>query len=255
MTRPLVEYSDSLQAAEDQRPPTPTSPHMPSNVPTSDLAGALSSLQQGQRLSATALEMSLAAVERDDTVILDPQLYDMDTDRVGRVPSIEDSTSLVLLPINHSTKEHWTLAVFRVGDGIVEHYDSLSGYDPPAKSVRRLLKMAGELRKQSWIFEQRTSAQQTNGYDCGVFVLKTAIFVLAGMEPPARFDCVIWRLILRTMVRGKFEEGDGDGSDENSSNPGEISEMTQGQTLQIRNCKFLVVLTLGNYSVFSPRRP
>lgn len=54
-----------------------------------------------------------------------------------------------------------------------------------------------------WTIEHKSSAQQSNGEDCGVFVLVTAIFALAKIAPPSHYDCTLWRVVLQALVKGK----------------------------------------------------
>ncbi len=171
-------------------------------IPSSDLPGALSSLQPGQSLSATALEMTLSALPQDNVLILDPQWYDCDANKLpSHVPRIWDSITSILLPLHHRTAQHWTLAIFDMVDHTIQHYDSLSTPEPTSVD-QHLLNLADRFKTGNWTIWDIIGAQQRNGHDCGVFVLISAIFALAKTTRPSQFDCTLWRFLFQAMLSG-----------------------------------------------------
>lgn len=90
----------------------------------------------------------------------------------------------VLVPINNAS--HWTLLVLSPRLRKIEYFDSLGGL-PPRFFANIRVWLAGELGKaykaDEWKEEVPNRVQQTNGYDCGVFLLTNAELCSFGIEP------------------------------------------------------------------------
>jgi len=112
-----------------QLTPLATPRSMDSNIPPSNRNGAVSSLQPGQWLSSTAIEMVLDIFSVSSSIlILDPG-YIAAASAQGPVKRVllTSAHSLILIPLHHSAKSspHWTLAVLDLGKQDIQHFDSL----------------------------------------------------------------------------------------------------------------------------------
>ena len=103
-----------------------------------------------------------------------------------------DERKSVLIPVNDSCSlndrgMHWSLLIFHRDSRHLDHYDSSRGYNH--KAADRVAKVFGELLSlQVKVNEVDSSPQQSNGYDCGMFVLLTAEwFVRRAPEPLMKF--------------------------------------------------------------------
>lgn len=99
----------------------------------------------------------------------------------GRLLSCER----VLIPICHSY--HWRLVVISGTEKTIEYFDSLphGSSQPYTKGVLDWVKavLGSAFDSQQWsIIEGQRSPRQSNGSDCGVFVLQNARAVLLGLE-------------------------------------------------------------------------
>ena len=95
------------------------------------------------------------------------------------------SKDLIIVPIHQPG--HWTLAVINVKQQRFEYYDSLRG--PPGlvfENLRRWLKDESLDKKgksfdtTGWtevVWKQGQTPQQRNGWDCGMFMIRTADYI------------------------------------------------------------------------------
>ncbi|KAF7589901.1 hypothetical protein BBP40_003519 [Aspergillus hancockii] len=90
----------------------------------------------------------------------------------------------VFVPVHNSA--HWTLIVIKPGDRTIENFDSMGSVSARHVSVIKdwLRNELGDLYvAKDWKVLPSVSPQQTNGSDCGVFLLSTAKAVAIGLEP------------------------------------------------------------------------
>ncbi|KAI0181832.1 cysteine proteinase [Hypoxylon sp. FL1284] len=90
----------------------------------------------------------------------------------------------VLIPINRNN--HWTVLVIRPSRRTIAYLDSF--YGPPAMHIRHgrgwLEQFLGPKYVASeWRDEVYDIPRQTNGYDCGVFVITNSICLALGIDP------------------------------------------------------------------------
>jgi len=82
----------------------------------------------------------------------------------------------VFLPIN-TGDSHWYLLRLVIEDRLIEVYDSMGGtYQADLTIVQEALKRAaaqegGDDVQEAWQVQYADAPRQTNGYDCGVFLL------------------------------------------------------------------------------------
>ncbi|KAK1761295.1 hypothetical protein QBC47DRAFT_290957 [Echria macrotheca] len=92
----------------------------------------------------------------------------------------------ILVPICKAS--HWTLAVVRPKHRVIAHLDSiLGGRGHPQVETDMLGWVQGVLGdgfvEEDWKIGQYDAPRQTNGYDCGVFVVTNALCVALGINP------------------------------------------------------------------------
>ncbi|KAI2634418.1 cysteine proteinase [Hypomontagnella submonticulosa] len=90
----------------------------------------------------------------------------------------------VLIPVNENN--HWTLLVIRPARRTVAYVDSFhSAGERHLEDAHQFLKtFLGEKYVASeWRTETYTVPSQTNGYDCGMFVITNSIYLALGIDP------------------------------------------------------------------------
>ena len=93
--------------------------------PSTDLRGALSSLQPQRWLSSTAIELVLSLCPSKSFRVFDPLAYDVGQPEIKNFKPTPNNVQYVLLPLYY--REYWTLALFNLEDHTITCYDSLPG--------------------------------------------------------------------------------------------------------------------------------
>lgn len=131
-------------------------------------------------LNDACLNFGFRLLERDDVFLMDPAVYSymmlqMDDEDDLPLPRHKEHR-VVLIPISDAKDlgsfrgSHWSLLAYYPSRNLFEHYDSMrsSGHSRHAEAVVR--KIAGSGIKAMSV----ETPQQTNGYDCGAYVLYIA---------------------------------------------------------------------------------
>lgn len=94
---------------------------------------------------------------------------------------------LCFIPVNDNSEfggssSHWSLLVFDRSSQRFKHFDSSAGHNADAaqrvaQAFELLLKFSSTETDRRAVENVRGSPQQTNGYDCGVYVLMTAEYL------------------------------------------------------------------------------
>ncbi|MCJ1441651.1 MAG: Smt3-specific protease [Stictis urceolatum] len=95
------------------------------------------------------------------------------------------STDYVFIPVNPNNI-HWTLLVVMPSRRKVEYFDSMHGSSTtPLNRIKQWLKfeLKDKFVEEEWKFCEGVSPTQTNGSDCGVFVITTAKMIMLGLDP------------------------------------------------------------------------
>ena len=173
-------------------------------LPSTDLQGALSSLQPRCWLSSTAIELVLSLCPSKSFRVFDPLAYDIGKPEIKNIKPIPNDVQYALLPLYH--RKHWTLAHFDLKNYTITCYDSLPGQNTFAHRDA-LLKFANNLKIETfqWTFQYDNQAKQESFYDCGVFVLVTSLHILAGSICPPFYDCSLWRALFRALLTIKCQ--------------------------------------------------
>ncbi|KAI5923810.1 hypothetical protein F4810DRAFT_710234 [Camillea tinctor] len=90
----------------------------------------------------------------------------------------------VLIPVNLGN--HWTLLVIRPSRHTISYVDSFhsSGERQLAHALNWLRLFLGKnYRSWEWTDVEFTVPSQTNGYDCGMFVITNSIYLALGLDP------------------------------------------------------------------------
>ena len=204
--------------------PRPSSDQQPdsnprSDIPPSDIQGALTSLGEDQWLSSTAVELLLKSVLLDSVRIFDSSyLSTSEPEKIfDKQPLRFHGESIWVIPLNHNNR-HWTLAFIELDRFEVEVYDSLGGdanrhlqqaTETLNKFMTFLLEHHPKLFRDGspWKIRIMDCPRQANGYDCGVCVVVFAYYRILGLSLPKTVDFGLWRRILRQSLNGnKLDE-------------------------------------------------
>ena len=92
----------------------------------------------------------------------------------------------LFIPINMNNM-HWTLCVVSPTAKRIDYFDSLGGSGDAV--IQNIMEWIGmELPHENlrqWRTSQHSEPHQTNGSDCGVFVLTTSLMIMRGIDPLA----------------------------------------------------------------------
>lgn len=90
----------------------------------------------------------------------------------------------IFIPVHHAA--HWTLIVVKPADRTIEHFDSLGSISREHVGLVKAW-IRGEVGAafvdEEWKILPSESSQQTNGSDCGIFLLSSAKAVAFGVDP------------------------------------------------------------------------
>lgn len=109
------------------------------------------------------------------------------TDRLMKRKKAEGNKLLevdtVFVPICQGS--HWTIGVVRPFAKTIEYFDSMGG--SPTEFVQQMRgwlkhQLKGAYKDDEWTVPRTGCAEQTNGYDCGVFVCTNAFCVASGID-------------------------------------------------------------------------
>lgn len=189
----------------DQSPSAPGFTQRP-KLPTTDLAGALSTLEPGQYLSASAIEHVLSTCCPESARVIDSACFSLDLSNASSrsLRPCGDQITKVLVPIHN--KNHWTLAVLDRQARTITHYNSLSTTSSfkngLGKALNRFMSNfeSGVDGKKSLPLAYEELGTQDNSYDCGVHVLVTALCTFVNSAPLKSADTKLWRLIFRALL-------------------------------------------------------
>lgn len=175
-------------------------------LPSTDRLGASDTLQPGQWLSATAIELVLSHWHhQEDFRLVDSSYLDVNhPEEIFKKPPLRLMGALrLLLTLHHGN--HWTLLLFDFDQRTVHHYDSLAAASSGADARRAAFCVVEHLGedKESFAFTSDSVYRQENGYDCGVCVLVMALHLLVNMRIPTTYDCSLWRVIFIALLRGE----------------------------------------------------
>ena len=181
-------------------------------LPSSDLRGALTTLAPGQWLSATAIELALAACPSRGSRILDSACLDMigASPQVARkIPSLKNA-SRVLVPLH--LERHWALTWLDLTGSQIYYYNSVTKPDSKvnpnhAQVSDRITKFAQQLFGiENWTFKRVHGPEQSNSCDCGIHVIAIAFCVLAGSPIPSSLNGALYRTIIKSMLLGASQD-------------------------------------------------
>lgn len=190
---PIV-VSDGLQ---DQSSSTGT--------PTASLA---TQLRSGSKLKDDAIHSVLKLLTACAPSFLDIDSLRTQSKHSSRL-AVPPTVDTLLLPIHQS--DHWTLAVVHLPTRQIHYFNSLQrpAYLQEAKSVLKAffaMHMPADEQWDHWRIAESACAQQTNGVDCGVFVLVCAMYAVTLRFPmPARVDICFWRQAFTVLLTGHHD--------------------------------------------------
>ena len=120
----------------------------------------------------------------------------------------------VFIPVN-IRNAHWALIVVRMSAKTVSYYDSMNGdgsayFDAILRYLEDESKGDPALDKEPWTFDRLKwkclnvkTPQQTNGYDCGIFVIQLAD--LLSLDIPLLFGQADMAIVRRRLLSSIFD--------------------------------------------------
>ncbi|KAL8788076.1 MAG: hypothetical protein Q9213_001834 [Squamulea squamosa] len=183
-------------------------------LPTTDEAGAVESLKDRQLISATAIQIILSRVFpcKNHLRIVDPDYIDMENpSSITQKPPLRLAQNLAYLLIPLHAKNRWSLCTVDVLNRIISYYDSLPNMPSLSLARKALLifieRQAIDSNISAWSFKNMPSAHQNNFFDCGVYTLVNALYLVksdfAPLDLTMPIDCDLWRAVFRSLVSGK----------------------------------------------------
>lgn len=141
--------------------------------------------------------------------IQDPARFGRPSRRQGITQENFLDHDVILLPICDGN--HWTLGVVRPKRGTIAHVDSLEGGAGDARKIavlRRWVEGLAGGRPGGWRQEDLACPRQTNGWDCGAFVVANAACLAAEVDPSAAYTrqqlALLRRRIAAVLLNGGF---------------------------------------------------
>ncbi|KAI0121418.1 cysteine proteinase [Hypoxylon sp. NC0597] len=132
------------------------------------------------------------------------KLYSRGLERTwGLKPQNMMGVDTILIPVNESN--HWTLIIIRPSRRTIAYVDSFQsvGTSHLRNAHTWLEKFLGDKYvAEEWRTEQYKVPEQTNGYDCGVFVITNSIYLSLGIDPSdySQEDMPLQRLRIAAML-------------------------------------------------------
>ncbi|KAK7509159.1 uncharacterized protein IWZ02DRAFT_161955 [Phyllosticta citriasiana] len=112
-----------------------------------------------------------------------------------------ESNSMVLAPLHLAQRKHWVVLSLDLELCHASLFDSVSDdgtrkdVEVVAKAIVRALGLDWDEGK--WKYQRNPKApQQTNDYDCGIYVIITCLYLIARTDLPADIDGACWRHVL-----------------------------------------------------------
>lgn len=175
-------------------------------VPSSDVLGAIQSLQPGQWLSASAINWSLVVLSPSNVRVLDNtviELSDPAKIHCKKPLRFQENHRYVVLPL-HRNQNHWVVVSLDLDAGEAVYFDSIAGGNTVPADVTHLLdeliSSHPTLSQKDWSYTGGSCGVQKNSYDCGLHVVVTAIHHVAGLSQPENIDSVFWRGLLQHLL-------------------------------------------------------
>lgn len=107
-----------------------------------------------------------------------------------------------LRPIHKHDRKHRNPCWLVMADSLITEYDSLMSKRQMLSKSAPLQVFARTLtsRQQEWTVTLAKCPQQSNSYDCGIYVTVNAFFVIARMFLRATYNGNAWRLICSCLL-------------------------------------------------------
>lgn len=179
-------------------------------VPSNDLSGAVGTLEDGQWLSSTAVELTLNKLCCAGVRVFDSSFLDGDGSRYS-IKQIEDK-KLWILPLLRDY--HWSLITIEMDSGTASFWDS-QAEDVHQREARHIVQSLRQFIHTSeammyssasdWKVVIKKCPQQNNTDDCGVYVIMFAIHQVCGLNLPESIDVGLWRHLSKKLLQsGSF---------------------------------------------------
>lgn len=179
-------------------------------IPPNTLEGAVTSLEDRQWLSTTAIDELVRMLPCQNTKIYDAAFMRADDPQsmLKKTSRGDWLNARSVFPTNHHGN-HWTLIVIDPHIAEIGFYNSLPNnriYEREAKDATdcwiSLLSQQNEakLDRQRWAFRVKDCPAQADTNDCGISVIVCATYRILNLSLPSSFDFVLWRRVLRAVL-------------------------------------------------------
>ncbi|KAI4255417.1 MAG: hypothetical protein LQ352_002580 [Teloschistes flavicans] len=170
--------------------------HRQRELPPTTTAGALSSLEPGQWVSATAIEMVLKAIKPDDWLLVDSAW--VSPAKIGPfIAKHPGCNTRLWIPV-HSGK-HWMLMAVHFDDQEVHIYNSLPQCEKDLSELYNAIVSPLDMDNQ-WTRRNHDEWKQSNDFDCGVYLLIAAFCNIAQSPLPSEVSSLRWRRLMGCFV-------------------------------------------------------
>lgn len=172
-----------------------------------DLRHIMDKLQAGQCLSDDTISSLLDLVPSPNFQVMSGALFGSDVLR-SRL-RVRDGISKIIAPVFLCLPiAHWGPGVFDLDQVSIELHNSVRTEEFSNAGKRQLLRIGDCLLQHNtdikgpWTFREALDMpQQSNGWDCGIFVVVAAIHILLDLPLPHAIDGTLWRSLLRHLVQ------------------------------------------------------
>ena len=169
---------------------------------------SLLNVQAKDWLSSTAIAEVLACVRPEDCLIFDPLFFNNDSlERLSSCHMPVHYVTKILVPIHCRERRHWYLASIMPKTSSISLYDSLACENISRSKSEQLLTLAKQIfpEQKNWEIHVAKCPQQPNSYDCEIYVIANAFFVMAQTPLPMAYDGNAWRLICHCLLQGSAD--------------------------------------------------
>lgn len=170
-----------------------------SHLPPTNVEGALDSLRPGNWLPPTAIELVLSKCS-----VPGIHMFHGISHAQPSPPQRYGKSNIILLPINHA--HYWILAKVDKTLRVITGYGSASdALDLLTKQALLHFVATLDHKKSEWSFVAIYSPARENGYDCGVLLLITALYLSVLIPLPSSYQYNTSRNLFTNMLGGSGE--------------------------------------------------
>ena len=183
-------------------------------VPSNDLSGAVGTVDDGQWVSSTAIELSLNKLHWADIRIFDPSFFAgaptyglkwIGDEKLWVMPLLllGDHWGLITIEIDVCTVSFWDSLEDKAHESEARRIvDAFEHFDRTSRTIT--YQSASEefaLRDRRWVFDVQKCPQQATRDDCGIYTIVFAIYKSVGLTLPESLDVGLWRQLFKHLLQ------------------------------------------------------